>query len=166
MTTLGNQSMRFVGCDSFQGLPKPRGTDTYRNDFVEGQFCASYDYVRGKLDEHGVDWDRTLLIAGFFEDSLTPECKKEHSLRRAAVALVDCDLYESTTHVLAFLDELLLDGGYVIFDDWNAFDKDDGKGEQRAFREFLASHAHWSAKPLFAYGSYGQAFGMMRRSGN
>lgn len=164
MRTQEGESIRFVGFDSFQGLPKPQGIDTYRDDFIEGQFGANYDYVRGKLDEHGVDWKRTLLIPGFFEDSLTAECKKKHSLRGAAVALVDCDLYESATHVLAFLDDLLLDGSYVIFDDWNAFDANEDKGERRAFREFLPSHAHWSAERLFAYGRYGQAFRMKRRS--
>lgn len=163
MRTLGNESIRFVGFDSFQGLPKPRGVDTYRDDFVEGQFRAGYDYVRGKLNEHGVDWSRTLLIPGFFADSLTPECKKLHGLRRAAVVLVDCDLYESATQVLAFVDDLLLDGGFVIFDDWNAFDADDEKGERRAFREFLASRTHWSAEPLFAYGVHGQVFRMKLR---
>lgn len=163
MQTLGNKSIRFVGFDSFQGLPKPHGVDTYRDDFVEGQFRAGYDYVHDKLNEHGVDWNRTLLIPGFFADSLTPACKKVHGLRRAAVVLVDCDLYESTTYVLAFLDDLLLDGSFVIFDDWNAFDADDEKGERRAFREFLASQPRWSAEPLFAYGAHGQAFRMKIR---
>jgi hypothetical protein len=155
---LGNHRMRFIGFDSFEGLPEVRGIDRYKGDFDRGQFSASLESVRSSLTRQGVDWDRTILVPGYFEDSLTPSLKVDSSLRPAVVVLIDCDLYESTTHVLRFLDTLLIDGSIVLFDDWNAFDRDNSRGERRALREFLDEHPHWDASPLYSYGRYGQAF--------
>jgi O-methyltransferase len=118
--------------------------------------------VHEKLTEHGVDWSRTILVPGYFNDTLTPDLKSTHQLRPAAVALIDCDLYSSATTVLTFLADLLLDGTILNFDDWNAFDRDDTRGERRALREFLGGHPEWKAVPLFSYGNFGQVFSMQR----
>ncbi len=158
MRQLGNHSMKFVGLDSFAGLPHVDGSDAYKGDFYGGQFCAELDYVRKMLDRHGVDWNRTILVAGFYEDTLTPSLKEKYGLSKAVLTLIDCDLYASSSEALRFIADMLLDGSIIIFDDWNAFDSDDDRGERRAFREFLAAHPEWLSEPLFAYGSYGQVF--------
>ena len=159
MTELGNQQMRFIGLDSFAGLPEVQGVDAYKGDFSARQYSASSEYVRKMLDAHGVDWDRTLLIPGFYEDTLSPTLKTTHNLQAAAVAVIDCDLYESASQVLRFLaDDLLRDGTILVMDDWNAFDGDDDRGERLAFKEFLHAHPQWTAENLFSYGSYGQVF--------
>ena len=156
---LGNQRMRFIGLDSFAGLPEIHGVDAYKGDFSAHQYSASSEQVRKMLDTHGVDWKRTLLIPGFYEDTLSPTLKTTHDLRAAAVAVIDCDLYESASQVLRFLaDDMLLDGTILVLDDWNAFDGDDGRGERLAFREFLTANPQWTAEDLFSYGSYGQVF--------
>ena len=79
-------------------------------------------------------------------------------MKRVALALIDCDLYESTSQVLEFLAPLVDQGTILMFDDWNAFEADDHKGQRRAFREFLATYSGLSAKPSFSYGHYGQVF--------
>jgi O-methyltransferase len=151
--------MRFYGFDSFAGLPPPEGVDrTYRGDFYEGQYTCSKAMVERNLNERGVDWSRTFLIEGFFAESLTPELRAQHRLERAAIVLIDCDLYESTRQVLEFLEPLLDRGTILIFDDWNAFDGDDRRGERRALGEFLARHHEMAIEPLFSYGHYGQVF--------
>jgi O-methyltransferase len=159
MADLGNRQMRFIGLDSFEGLPEVRGVDRYKGDFSAHQYSASFDYVRTMLDTHGVDWDRTILVPGYYDRTLTASLKREHDLRPAAVAVIDCDLYESARQVLDFLsDDMLLDGSILVFDDWNAFDGDDERGERLALREFLQANTEWRAEELFAYGSYGQVF--------
>ena len=161
---LNLHSMRFFGFDSFAGLPEPRGVDVTPDEhFYEGQFNCSRATVERNLDAEGVDWDRTFLIEGFFSDSLTLELRRKYSMKRVALALIDCDLYESTAHVLNFLKPMLDDGTILLFDDWNAFDASDAKGQRRALREFLGA-GPWGAEPLFAYGHYGQVF-VMRRKG-
>ena len=157
------QSMRFFGFDSFAGLPDVGGLDkTARDDFYKGQYACSYDAVRASLDEAGVDWDRTTLVRGFFDQSLTPALRDEHRMRPIVIALIDCDLYASTVDVLRFIDPLVQDRSILIFDDWNCFDGDDTKGQRKAFAEFLERNPGIKADPLFTYGSWGQAFRMCR----
>jgi hypothetical protein len=152
-------SMRFFGFDSFAGLPPPQGIDvTPAEDFYEGQYACSKAEVERNLTARGVDWDRTFLIEGYFDASLTLETRQRFAIERVAVALIDCDLYESTVQVLEFLAPIVDDGSILIFDDWNAFGADDGRGQRRAFREFLAANPRLSASPLFGYGHYGQVF--------
>ena len=159
---LNLRSMRFFGFDSFAGLPEPRGVDlTPDEHFYQGQYACTKAAVERNLDAEGVDWDRTFLIEGFFSDSLTPETRRKYSMKRVALALIDCDLYESTVQVLSFLEPMLDDGTVLLFDDWNAFDASDAKGQRRAFHEFLDA-AHWAAEPLLAYGHYGQVFVMRK----
>jgi len=157
----GARDMRFFGFDSFAGLPDVSGPDkTEQGDFYKGQYACSYDAVRQALDEAGVDWNRTTLIPGYFNESLKPGLRDEHGMRAVSIALIDCDLYASTADVLRFLDPLIRDRSILIFDDWNCFDGDNDKGQRRAFREYLARRTDLNAEPLYAYGSWGQAFSM------
>lgn len=156
---LGLESMRFFGFDSFQGLPDIGHVDkTPHQEFYKGQYYCGKKQVIKNLDSQGVDWDRTYLIEGYFNKSLTPDLKKSYRMKPVAIALIDCDLYTSTVDVLNFLEDLLMDGSILMFDDWNCFNKDNSKGQRRAFREFLEKHSDIKAKPFFNYGSYGQVF--------
>ena len=160
---LGLDEMRFFGFDSFAGLPRPRGVDAESGEFREGQYAASQQEVRGHLDRHGVDWDRTFLVAGFYEPLLTPELRERLDMKPAALVLIDCDLYESTVPVLGFMAQLLQEGTIVLMDDWNCFGASDQMGERKAFGEFLREHQEWRAQPWFSFGWHGQAF-LMRRT--
>lgn len=159
---LGIDTMRFFGFDSFAGLPDIEGPDQTKNDiFYKGQYACSKDKVVKNLQAQGFDWSRGWLIEGFFEDSLTQEVKQQHGMGKAAIALIDCDIYSSTVEVLNFLEDLVMPNTILIFDDWKCFDYFDGnqdKGQRKAFKEFLANHQDLSAKELFSYGLYGQVF--------
>lgn len=158
--------MRFFGMDSFRGLPKVEGCDaTNTNDFYEGQYACSKSSVVRHLDERQVDWSRTYLIDGFFQDTLKPETRRRYGMRPIAVGLIDCDLYASTREVLHFIDPLLMDGSILLFDDWNCFGAADDKGQRRALREFLAGRRDVQFDELFAYGSWGQVF-TVRKTGS
>jgi len=161
----GITTMRFFGFDSFQGLPKIEGNDRKAGIFISGDYRCARDWVEQTLTDHGFDWSRGTLIEGFFDDSLTPALKVEHSMGRAALVMVDCDLYQSTVPVLSFLDDVLQDGTILLFDDWYCFGEDEGQGEPRAFREFLQEHPEWSAERFITFPTYGQAF-IMRPSPN
>ena len=162
-TRLGFDQMRFFGFDSFEGLPALTPLDqTQHNEFYQGQYRCSKQQVEKYLNQHGVDWEKTVLIEGFFSSSLTQRTKEQYGLHKVALALIDCDLYASTVEVLRFLNDMITTGTILIFDDWNCFNQDDNRGQRRAFREFLASHPVWEARPLFSYGLYGQVFVMQR----
>jgi O-methyltransferase len=153
------ESMRFFGFDSFQGLPEPGELDTTQNNvFYEGQYYCNKSDVVHNLNSKNVDWSKTHLIEGFFNESLVPDLKMQYRIRNAAVALIDCDLYESTRDVMFFLEELIANNTILMFDDWNCFDGDENKGQRRAVREFLDRSHGWRLEDWFAYGDYGQVF--------
>lgn len=152
-------NMRFFGFDSFKGLPKIVGIDKTKNGFYKGQFTYSKQKVEQHLNSHGVDWSKTFIMDGFFEETLNPSTKKDYDMNKVSVALIDCDLYHSSVKVLDFLKDMLIDNSILTFDDWNCFD-DEKKGERLAFNEFLAKNKEIKATEFFSYHKekYGKAF--------
>ncbi len=156
---LGLADMRFFGFDSFAGMPDIAPEDeTTHGEFYKGQFCCTKESVSRNLEAKGVDWNRTVLTEGYFDQSLTPELKQRHGMKKIAVALIDCDLYTSTRDVLNFIADLLQEGTVLMFDDWNCFDRDDDRGQRRAVREFLAQRPGVTLEHFFDYGAYGKVF--------
>jgi hypothetical protein len=76
---------------------------------------------------------------------------------------VDCDLYESARDVLESAAPALQDGSVLLFDDWFHYRAHPGKGESRAFDEFLGRRPEWDARPWGSYGTFCAAFILSRR---
>jgi hypothetical protein len=161
-TSIGNASMHFWGFDSFQGLPEIEGIDSNpllgsKKDsppiFHPGDYQCTLENVVYHLTDCGVDWNRIDLVPGWFEESLKPTgspptpCPSVwHKMERAAVVLVDCDLYVSAVPVLEFISPLLQTGTILIFDEyWNL---GEDAGEMLAHREFSERHPEIVSKPL------------------
>lgn len=109
--------------------------------------------TRRHLSEGGVDWDRTLLVKGWYEDTLTDQLRADHGMRRASVVMIDCDLHSSTRAALDFVAPLIEDDALVLFDDWDGGVglADRNLGEKRAFEEFLQLHPELSAQEFDTY---------------
>lgn len=159
---LGLSEMRFFGFDSFEGLPEIEGQDRKSGIFIPGDYSCTKPEVERLLTTHGFDWTSAALVEGYFDRSLTPDVKVEKGMGPAALIMVDCDLYQSTVPVLAFLADRLQDGTVLIFDDWHCFSEAPDRGEPRAFREFLDSSPEWRAEHLWDYEGYGRVFVMHR----
>ncbi len=138
---LGMKSMRFYAFDSFCGLP-PVAADSVdgisTSIFKEGEFSCPLNVFKGNLVKSGLDMAKVDIIAGWYRETLTPELQKQLPVRKAAVILVDCDLYESTVPVLNFIVPYVQDGTVLLFDDWFAFKGRPDRGQPRAFAEWLA----------------------------
>lgn len=164
---IGATGMRFIGFDSFEGLPELEGKDIIDGSsqpFYKGQYAATLDYVRSELDRRGVDWSRSFLVPGYFKDSFASESVRELQITSVAIALIDCDLYSSTVDVLEFLDSRLVDGGVVIMDDWKSYGDTSDSGQPLALKEFLARAPHWRCEMQFDYGDYGRVFTFHREA--
>jgi len=127
---------RVYGLDSFEGLPEPTeedasGDGTFHKAAQKRFFGdASYRQITEKLRRLGFS-DRVVLLKGRFEDTL-PSLKNE----RFKLVHLDCDLYRSYKVCLNFLYDKVLQGGYIVFDEYD-FSKSVYPGAQKAIDEFL-----------------------------
>ena len=165
---LGHGGVRLFGFDSFEGLPSHarHEEDGY---WRAGMYRADIELTRERLTEAGVDWDRTVLVEGWFHETLTPARAAELGIERASVVMVDCDLYSSTKQALAFVEPLVADPALRVVDDWAAAGGSDDRlvGERPAFEEFLAAHPELQATELsqLRYSDTAAVFLVTRRSG-
>lgn len=123
--------------DSFQGLPAPSTQDAN----VTGEKTAELTPIgaavasREKAEELfydvlRVDHERVVFHEGWFQDTVPIAARSIPSL---AVLRVDGDWYESTKVCLKGLYDLVVEGGFVIVDDYGCF-----VGCRAAVDEFLA----------------------------
>ena len=149
-------SMRFYGFDSFRGLPASVNKES---SFSDGEFSdTTLETVKDKLKAKGVDFKRVDLVPGFFNDTLTEDNKKRFDIKRSAIVFFDCDLYESTQLALNFIGDSVVNGSVFIFGDWYYFAGDPHKGEQKAFREWLAANPNIQASEFHKFGWQGNSF--------
>lgn len=163
-------SRRVAGFDSFQGLPA--SSETHAR-WRPGD-CASSSGWHPLLREgdpvtpdvtlrlfEACSLDPPTLHVGSFEQTLPAAFPTRYG--QVALAHIDCDLYESTSTVLHYLAPVLQDGSIVLFDDWFHYRGHPGKGEARAFADFLSTHPEWGAVPYQTYSTFCNSFILHRR---
>ena len=139
---------RYYAFDSFEGLPLVEQSALpihWRG--LRAMACGS-DQFLANLVAARVDLERVITVPGFFDRSLTDECRVKHRLSAGAIFHIDCDLYESTVEALKFISPLIVDGSVIIFDDWFYYKGHPERGEQGAFRAWLKSNPHLIASEL------------------
>jgi O-methyltransferase len=137
------ETMRFIGFDSFEGLPKATAIDVLKGQeewIGEGGYRCTLDEIKGFLPKKGLTDGRIKLVKGWFNESLTPATKTQLELKAASIVYIDSDYYESAVPALEFVTDLLVDGSILIFDDWFLFRGRSDRGEQRAFYEWKERH--------------------------
>ena len=127
---------RFFAFDSFAGVPD--GEADRQADYGAGAYACSESQFRANIAAKSVDMVRVVIVPGMYDQSLVPAVKELHQLRRAALIMIDCNLYESTMPVLDFITDLVGQGTVIIFHNWFRFKGDPRRGEQRACAEWLA----------------------------
>lgn len=80
------------------------------------------------------------VIKGLF-----PESCDEEDLRPISFAHVDVDVYKSTIETLLFLDDCMLEGSFIVLDDYNR----KAEGVNKAINEFVTLKRRWVLLPMF-----------------
>lgn len=146
-------SMRFFVFDSFEGLPQPAGIDAGRfQRYNRGQYACNLELYKKNIHKQGVDLDRVTCIPGWYNETLNEELKQRLPIEKAAVVLVDCDLYESTVPALDFIADYIQNGTVIIFDDWFSYKGRLDRGEARAFKEWLVKNPSIQAEEYHKVG--------------
>jgi O-methyltransferase len=141
-------NMRLFGFDSFEGLPESANED----EWEPGTYQMDEGYARGWLTRRGIDWQRVVLVKGWFSDTLNQDLIDSHSIRKASVIMIDCDAYQSAKEALWFCAPLINERAVVFFDDWHSGDRAErGIGEREALEEFLQAHPQVVPKDLGTY---------------
>jgi hypothetical protein len=125
-TQLGLPGARFVGFDSFEGLPEDWQPNAPRGAFSVGP-------------PPQIDDPRVSFVVGWFDQTLPSWEPPPHD---QLIVNIDCDLYSSTMCVLDWLGPRLRPGTLVYFDD--LFNRDH---QWRALREWTVG-AGRSARPV------------------
>jgi len=109
---------RFVGFDSFEGLPEAWRT------YQKGHFATAVPQF---------DDPRCRVVAGLFQQTL-PQFLRDYRPATRQVVFLDADLYSSTDFVLQHIGPYLRPGDVLLFDELH-----DCMHEFRAFVGFLSS---------------------------
>lgn len=131
---------KLVLFDSFSGLSKPTSNDRLINDIFELGSMHKYEStmsysqkeVLEKLTLIKFPKSRLKIISGFVEKTIL----KNNVPKKVCFAYVDFDLYSPIKTTLVFLDKVLINGGYIIVDDYNYF----STGVKNAVDEFIVKN--------------------------
>lgn len=130
---------RFIAFDSFEGLPDSN-EDNKPPHYTKGAYASSQAEFQKTLRQHNVDTSRVLSIKGFYNTTLCDETKKEHNIKRCAVAYIDVDLYSSSVSVFNFLTDIIDTGSILVIDDWFRHTGTKNSGIQKACSEWLENN--------------------------
>lgn len=131
----GQTNRKVYLADSFQGLPKPDTVNFPQDSTLDlsiyPELAVSMEQVKANFARYGLLDETVCFLPGWFKDSL-PQAQIDN----LAVLRLDGDLYESTMISLQSLYAKLAVGGYVIIDDYGAFEQC-----RNAVHDFRASQA-------------------------
>lgn len=123
------------GFDSFAGFPQSTDPDRKSSgdfEMMKGDYASPKELVtrvlhEGRVSQCTID-ERVRLYRGYFEETLPSY--------RGAIALLhlDCDLYESYQTCLGLLYDKVVDGGVIMFDE---YEDPNFPGAKRAIDEFF-----------------------------
>jgi hypothetical protein len=107
--------------DSFRGVPPPDVANYPQDEGLDlsgfADLAVSQDTVAANFSAYGLLDDQVRFLPGWFRDTLP-----DAPIERIALLRLDGDLYESTIVALRALYHKLSPGGYVIVDDYGAFE--------------------------------------------
>jgi O-methyltransferase len=129
---------RFIGFDSFEGLPEDWVSVTGMAN--KGEFS-----VRGVIPK--TDDARIKFVKGWFNETLRPFLQ-DFTPRSRLVIHNDGDLFSSTLYTLATLDPILRPGSLLIFDEFA-----NPLHEWRAFNDYTSAFGR-NCKVVGAAGEY------------
>ena len=151
-----NSEMDFYLFDSFEGLPEITKSDL-SGPFYAGEFMYSLDQFLKRMKRNKVNIDKLKIVKGYYSNSLK-DFKYENV--KFSYVFIDCDLKESTSEALTFIQDKLVQGAILAFDDFYCFGGPE-LGERGAISEWLElnphfeltsyNNFHWAGKSFIFY---------------
>lgn len=152
----GNSNCDFFGFDSFDGFGEVKSFDK-SSAFKDKTFSVNKEKVLKNIKRNSKNI-KTLIIEGFFQDTIANKKPKDFDIRLARVIMIDCDLKEPTKIALEFVKPILQLGTIILFDDYLYFKGSKDHGEYSAFEEFRNKYKQIEFREAYDYGYGGKAF--------
>lgn len=114
--------------DSFQGHPKTSPKDGERAKREIGGAVGSTDKVHEVMSKVGINKNQYIIKKGWFKDTFKHKGKAPNHI---ALLHCDADWYEPTLLTLRTFYDQVVEGGYVVLDDFAGWE-----GQRIAFYEF------------------------------
>ena len=157
------RGLRFIGFDSFVGLPVPSGIDAEEEHFVAGTYAVSRETTLEALRKDGIDETQVRLVEGALATTCVAATASEIGLREIAVLHINAKLHASSATALEFCSPYLRERSVIVFSDWYEFGGNPDRGSPLAFREWQERHPEWLAVLLDRERSSRIAFVLARR---
>lgn len=97
------------------------------------------------------------IVSGYYDKTLSEETKKNIPIEKAAVIMMNADLYESAKLIFDFITDYIQEGTVLILAGWFCYRANPNKGEQRAFKEWLEKNQSMKAVEYHKLG-WGNSF--------
>ena len=127
-----NSPKRLFGFDNFSGLPAPTDSDGEVAALSQGMYKGDERVLRSALELFGLQ-EKVNLVVGDATQTI-PRFRYDHPEIMVSFAFFDFDLYEPTKAALELIDDALVPGGIVVFDQAGT---QDWPGETLALAEHL-----------------------------
>jgi len=119
--------------DSFTGLPEKVSFKDDLDIWHKGLFdVGGKEKFKAIIKKKGLPLEKIKIIDGFFNESL----KSLNLDLKPGIINIDCDYYSSAKTVLNFLNDKMVAGTLIYFDDLNSFFNNPNKGVLSAILEF------------------------------
>lgn len=154
------------GFDSFGGLPPIVNEDDKSGQKVmpitsEGNFKSLTKDEVSKLIALScrIPPQELTLVEGFFEESL-PKFDQEQFKDKGPLlgCYIDCTLYSATRLALEFIQDKIVDGTWLFFDDYWCYRGSPKFGPRKAIAEWLEKHDHLGISEYSNFRGFGKAF--------
>lgn len=144
--------MRLFGFDTFRGIVGTNKSE--ESSFPVGSFYSNIETFRHNMRTAGISEERFIGVAGdFLKIFKSPQdIYARYSMKKCALAHIDCDVYEAAKSSLNFLSPLLTQGSILLFDEFNVHKASNEHGERRALREWLADNPQFEVERWYDYG--------------
>ena len=103
-----NNQSKFYGFDTFEGLPEP--FDRIKHTDPIGEFSNDGEYPK-------IEDDRVRFVKGLFQDTLQTFLST-YTPNNRLIVHNDSDLYSSSLYLLTRLNDFLITGSIIIFDEF------------------------------------------------
>ena len=143
--------------DSFKGLPAPE--DDFNGKYAKGKYSFSKENLMKRFKGEKISSSHYTIIEGYFEDVLTENLKKSLPLEKAAIVILDCDLYKSTNSALKFIQPYIQSGTLLLAGEYFNYGGDARRGMARAILEYQNNPTReFNLNEWRTYGMSGKAF--------